>query len=103
MLDLDSLAEKRARVLNQQEDSWRTAIWSAAFQKISQNMTDGEVESLVSLCTCVTHFDSVVRYLFERTQASGVAPFTVLQQEARSAGQSPEEWIKSRVGNGHDS
>jgi len=46
MLDLDSLAEKHAKSLNEQEDKWREALWGAEFQALAQNMSDGEVEIL---------------------------------------------------------
>jgi hypothetical protein len=93
MLDLDSLAEKRARSLNQTEDQWRTVIWSPSFQKISAQMSDGEVEALIDLCPSVTHLQNVVKFLEESFSKSGVAPFTVLTDEAKKAGVSPKDWM----------
>jgi hypothetical protein len=94
MLDLDSLAEKRAKILNQQQESWRKAIWSGTFQKLTQNMSDGEVESLISFCPSVAHLEYIVGFLDSRVQASGQAPYTILTQEAGKAGISPEEWVR---------
>ncbi|HMN69685.1 MAG TPA: hypothetical protein PKC28_14175 [Bdellovibrionales bacterium] len=48
MLDLDELAERRARDLNQSPESWRQAVWTDSFQKMSANMSDGEVESVIT-------------------------------------------------------
>jgi hypothetical protein len=93
MLDLDSLAERRARDLNQIEDQWRTIIWGSSFQKISAQMSDGEVEALIGLCSSVTHLQNVVKFLEESSTRSGVAPFTVLTGEAKKAGVSPEDWV----------
>ena len=93
MLDLDSLAEKRARSLNQTEDQWRKVIWSPSFQKISAHMSDGEVEALIDLCPSVAHFQNVVGFLEESSSRTGVPPYTVLTDEAQKAGVSPQDWI----------
>jgi len=98
MLDLDSLAERRAKSLNQKEDLWREAIWSTDFQEISASMSDGEVETLVSLCPSVKHLQEVVKYLQEQSKSQGLSPFTVLTQEADRAGVQPGQWIESRLG-----
>ncbi len=94
MLDFDFLAESRAKSLNEQEEMWRKAIWSPLFQALSQSMTDGEVESLVAFCPSVKHFNEVIRHLDVQSKASGVPPFTVLQQLADKAGVQPAEWIR---------
>lgn len=101
MLDMDSLAEKRAQSLNQPAESWRSAIWDDRFQKLTQNMSDGEVEALVSYCPSVQHFEAVVRFLEARCEQNKSAPFLVLSDEARAAGLSAEEWVKRfRAGTG---
>lgn len=51
MLDLDFLAEKRARDLNQPVEEWREAVWSQEFQELSKNMSDGEVSSFLASCS----------------------------------------------------
>ena len=98
MLDLDNLAQKRAEFLQQKEDAWRAAIWSPEFQKLSTNMSDGEVESLVSLCPSVDHLKKVVKFLDERSSANGVAPYSVLTEEAAKAGVGPGDWVLSQWG-----
>lgn len=89
MIDLDRLAEQRAKTLNQKEDLWRRAVWSADFQKLSQSMSDGEVEEFLSLCPTVKHFEAVVRFLNGRSDS----PFTLISEEAKRAGLSLEQWI----------
>jgi uncharacterized protein involved in tellurium resistance len=101
MLDLDSLAEKRAQSLNQPSETWRTAVWEPLFQKLTQSMSDGEVEALVSYCPSVDHFEAVVRFLDQRCAQKKTSPFVVLDGEARAAGLSNEEWVKRfRAGTG---
>lgn len=100
MLDLDLLAERRAKSLNQHEDMWRQAVWSPDFQKLTQNMSDGEVEALVALCPSVRHLQTVARYLDQRSREAGVPPFTLLTQEAEKLGLKPGEWIERHVGHG---
>jgi hypothetical protein len=98
MLDLDSLAARRAQSLNEKEDNWKKAVWSQDFQKISANMSDGEVESLVELCSSVADFERVVKFLKERSERIGISPYSVLEQEAATAGISVDAWIKSHSG-----
>jgi hypothetical protein len=93
MLDLDFLAERRARNLNQTEDQWRKVIWSSSFQKISARMSDGEVEALIDLCPSVAHLQSVVEFVEESSLQSGAAPFAVLTAEAEKAGISLADWV----------
>jgi hypothetical protein len=76
MLDLDSLAEERARTLNQQEKVWKDAIWSPAFQSLSQKMSDGEVELFLAMFNNVNGFEEAVR-------------------EIERKGLHPGEWIRS--------
>ncbi len=98
MLDLDSLAERRAKALNQKEDTWREAVWSPDFQTVSQSMTDGEVEAMISLCSTVELLRALVLYLNSHSAASGMAPYTVLTSEAARAGLNPGEWIQRNLG-----
>lgn len=100
MLDLDSLAEKRARSLNQTEAQWRTVIWSPSFQKISSQMSDGEVEALIDLCPSEIHLQNAVAYLEKRSTETGKSPFTIITEDSQAAGQPPEKWISSLKGNG---
>lgn len=95
MIDLDQLAEKRAKTLNQKEDVWRRAVWSADFQKISQSMSDGEVEELLGLCPTVKHFEAVVAFMKDKSDS----PFNVISEAATKAGLSLEKWIAG-IGSG---
>jgi hypothetical protein len=98
MLDLDSLAERRAKSLNQQEDKWREALWSPAFQKISASMSDGEVETLLTSCPSVAHMQAVIQFLERSLTTTERFPYTVLLQEAQSAGLGLSDWIKTLPG-----
>lgn len=98
MLDLDALADNRAKSLNQKSESWRKAIWSPPFQKLTQSMTDGEVESLIAACPSVGHLEWVVSYL--DSQAGSEPPFSVVQGAAKKAGLTPEEWIRKCFASG---
>jgi len=93
MLDLDQLADNRAKTLNQQPEGWRKAIWSSGFQKLSTNMTDGEVEGLIALCPTVGHLEWVIGYLQSQALMAGTSPFTVLNAEAAKASLPLEQWI----------
>lgn len=98
MLDLDALARQRAEALKQQYENWKKAIWCADFQKISANMSDGEVLSLVELCGSAGEFESVSGYLQRRSNEIGLTPYSVLEQEAENEGISLEAWVKARSG-----
>lgn len=98
MLDLDALAKQRAEALQQREENWKKAIWCAEFQKISANMSDGEVISLLELCGSPKDFEVISKYLKERSEEIGLTPFSVLEQEAENEGISLEAWIKARAG-----
>lgn len=91
MLDLDSLAEKCARTLNEQSAQWHKSVWSPGFQKISANMSDGEVEMLLASCKSFVQLDAVVAFL--SMQSSPANPFTVLAEKSKSAGMGLSEWI----------
>ena len=82
MLDLDSLAEKRATTLNEKREFWSQVVWTPDFQKISANMSDGEVESLLSNCKSYRQLEAVVRFLVAKAAHS--SPYSTLTQEAKS-------------------
>ncbi len=98
MLDLDGLALRRALTVNEKEADWKKAIWSQDFQRISVNMSDGEVEALVELCPTFKHFECVVKKLEETSKAAGNSPYSALTDEAAKAGVSPAEWVLACVG-----
>jgi hypothetical protein len=68
-------------------------IWSASFQKVSAQMSDGEVEALIDLCPSVAHLQNVVKFLEESFTKNGAPPFTLLTDEAKKAGVSPQDWV----------
>ena len=103
MLDLDSLAATRAKSLSQGEDSWREAVWSEDFQKLSSFMSDGEVESLIAICPSVNHFRLAVAYLNAQAAASGMSPFQVLTMDSEKDGLKPSDWILRKFGDGASS
>ena len=100
MLDLETLAESRARYLKQEVKEWREAVWSEDFQNISKDMSDGEVEKLISLCPTVFHLTTVVKYLNVLFTQTGESPYTLLVREAETHGMKPGDWIQSKVHDG---
>jgi hypothetical protein len=97
MIDLDSLAEARAKALNQSEEIWRRALWSAKFQKISAQMTDGEIEGLLLSCPSVAHVDWVLGYLENHAEKTSTSPYGLLVRAAQGAGVGMGEWILGMV------
>ena len=97
MLDLDHLAEEKARRSNQAKESWSQAVWSADFQKVSTNMTDGEVEQMITWSPSVRHLTALVRYLTRACEGNQQTPFAALIETAKRAQVSPEEWIRSKL------
>src|SRR5476651_357793 len=93
MLDLDSLADKRAKTLNEKNDKWRNAVWSADFQKISKNMSDGEVEILLSNCKSFVKLEAAVHFLTTNNHIA--SPYAALIASAKNAGVGLSEWINS--------
>ena len=91
MLDLDSLAEKRATMLNEKQESWSQAVWTPDFQKISANMSDGEVETLLGSCKSYRQLEAVVRFLVAKAAHS--SPYSTLIQEAKTSGLTLADWI----------
>lgn len=105
MLDLDSLAEKCARGLNESQDGWLSVVWSAEFQRLAKDMSDGEVEALLRACRSLAALQSVLGFLRTRVgtgSGSGAAasgsPFALVEAEARAAGLGLSDWISSLVG-----
>lgn len=101
MLDLDALAENRARALQQAEEDWRSAIWSPEFQKLSQSMSDGEVEDFVSCCSSQKILLSAARFLLANLESSGASPYAFLLTKAQESGLTTAQWIESQFMNGH--
>jgi len=91
MLDLDSLAEKRATILNEKQESWSQAVWTPDFQKVSANMSDGEVETLLGSCKSYRQLEAVVRFLVAKAAHS--SPYSTLIQEAKKSGLTLADWI----------
>ena len=97
MLDFDQLAVQRANDLSQSEEGWKKAVWQPAFQALSQNMSDGEVESFIALFTSVSQFAAAVEQLERRLIDKTGSPHTLIQQEAERAGISLEQWVADLV------
>ncbi|MBX3021602.1 MAG: hypothetical protein KF799_07990 [Bdellovibrionales bacterium] len=100
MLDFDHLADQRAKTLQQEPEGWRKAVWNSTFQKLTQSMSDGEVEVLISHCPSVGHLEWVAAFLEKNVRESGPAPFSVLTAEAAKSGVSLEEWIRTCFASG---
>ena len=98
MLDLDSLAEKRAREANEKQESWLNVVWGADFQSLAKNMTDGEVETLLKACRSLAQLQDVMEFLMVDASFGKGSPFAVLMNEAKAAGQSLGDWIASLKG-----
>ncbi|MGE0527505.1 MAG: hypothetical protein AB7G93_09785 [Bdellovibrionales bacterium] len=97
MLDLDALAQVRAKNLGQEEQSWRNVLWSSAFQELTQNMSDGEVANLVSHCTSAPQLANLVQYLAGKARSLGQPPYTVLMNECETEGLDPASWVAVKV------
>lgn len=95
MLDLDTLAEKCAKSSNEEEKRWRTVIWSTDFQKVSQHMSDGEVEIMVLACRSVGNFETLIVFLTGHPEFGALSPFEIMGREAGKAGASLRDWIQS--------
>ena len=96
MIDLDILAESRANQLGQDHEAWRKAVWTTAFHKLSQTLTDGEIESFFESCRTVNHFETMTKYLTSDVPENGITFSQVMDKVARS-GYQMEEWVDSIV------
>jgi len=97
MLDLDSMARARALALNEEEGRWKNAVWSAGFQNLSREMSDGEVETMISACPSVGHFERLVGFLTDQSSTQNLSPYQVLVATAQDAGLSLHEWVAQRL------
>lgn len=95
MLDLDTLAEKRAQSVSENADRWRRMLWSPAFQTVSRNMSDGEVQILIDACASAAQLEKVILYLESRADQPAFAPYSILLQEAQKASLKLSDWIKT--------
>ena len=93
MLDLDSLAERQARLLEQETEIWKDAVWSPGFQTLSREMSDSDVEDFLALCPSAEHFHLLVRYLESNSAMSTGAPLAIIHDEAAKAGVSAQDWV----------
>ncbi len=96
MIDLDVLAETRAKKLSQDQTAWRRAVWTPEFQKLSQNLSDGEIELFFDSCRTVLHFEIMTKNMMETTQASGISFGEMLEKVARS-GYEFIDWVDAAV------
>ena len=95
MLDLDNLAERCARTSNEEEETWRHVIWGADFQKVTQFLTDGEVELLLTNCPCASACEQLIRFLANHPDMGARSPMEIMGLEAGRAGVSMSDWIQS--------
>ncbi len=97
MVDLDSLAEKRATALKQEVQAWRDVLWGREFQALTHSMSDGEIENLLMLCLTVVELKAVIRYAHLKNAGATESVLDVLQRAAESAGLNMRAWIESLV------
>ena len=95
MLDLDDIAERHARNLNQDAGEWRTALWNEPFQRLTQSMTDGEIREFISLCDSCSRLDRAVSVVVAAGDAAISSPLSYLREAAKSSGQDAVEFVRS--------
>jgi hypothetical protein len=100
MLDLDSLAERRAKTLNEKQEPWLKAVWSPDFQKISSNMSDGEVEILLSHCKSHVHLEALIGFLTGHKRVRELSPYGLVIEEAKASGLALSDWIAQLANKG---
>ncbi len=98
MLDLDHLAKLRAEKVSESVEAWKKVVWSSEFQKISANMSDGEVETLLNLCESASQFEKITKYLQRKSEEAQTSPYSLLEQEAAREGKDAAAWIKTYGG-----
>jgi hypothetical protein len=97
MLDLDRLAQTRAKICKEKVEPWHQALWSQPFQLWSKNMTDSEVESIVASCPSVAHLLAIIAHLSKNSRRVAGAPYLFLQAEARQAKMGFIDWVSALV------
>ena len=90
---MDALATRRAKHVGQDDQAWRQAIWGETFQKLTQSMTDGEVETFVGYCMSAKHLEAIARHIVQLCEHNQVPPFAVIQQTAEKQGLSALLWF----------
>lgn len=95
MLDLDAMASRQAQQFGQPAETWKSVIWSETFQRLTQNMSDGEVELLISHCPTPSHLQFASEYLEVQSKSMGKSPYQILQDECAQKGIAPGEWVLS--------
>lgn len=94
MIDLDSLAEKRAAQLQQDVAAWKSLLWSKDFQELSQSLSDGEIEKVLELCRSTGEVSGLLNFL--KTHKSDGAPFQPwLEEQAKNMGKDLHAWLRS--------
>jgi hypothetical protein len=95
MLDLDQICERHAQGLGQTAQAWKTVVWSLDFQKISQGLSDGEVEALIQSSRSAEQLRLLGEFILTVMKGSGQSPQQVLQERSRAAGLSVKAWIQA--------
>lgn len=96
MIDLDKLAENKAKKVGQDEAVWQKMVWTNEFQQLSQAISDGEIELFFESCRTVLHFEIMTKYLSESVFSSGISFSEMLDKVARS-GYQLIDWVDSIV------
>lgn len=96
MIDLDILAETRAKALNQNQEQWRKIVWTPEFQALSQALSDGEIEMFFDSCRSTLHFEIMTKYLFESLSSGGIT-FTEMMEKVARSGYQFVDWVDAIV------
>jgi hypothetical protein len=96
MIDLTQLAESRAHDLGQSEKPWIDSAWSADFQRLSQSLSDGEIEQFFQSCGSVEEFRVMTSLLIETIHSQGITFGDILSKVSRT-GFLLNEWFDSIV------
>jgi hypothetical protein len=96
VIDLDNLAEAKAKRVGQDPQVWQAAVWTPAFQQLSQSISDGEIEAIIDSSQTVLHFEIITKFLSDSAFSSGITFGELLDKVARS-GYELKDWIDSIV------
>lgn len=96
MIDLDQLAEIKAQKTGQNQQAWQAAVWNPEFQRLSQSISDGEIESIIDSSRTVRHFEIITKFLSDSVFSSGITFSELLDKVARS-GYQLKDWFDAIV------
>lgn len=96
MIDLKQLAQTRAQSLSQDVDAWVNSAWSPDFQRLSQALSDGEVEMFFTACHSVEDFRMMTSLMIETTLSHGISFGEILNKVART-GFLLTDWFQAMI------